>query len=380
MKSVFHLNSKFKKKIDKILPYVLIGLIFGCVYAFIEKGLLGPLDHYPSSYDPSDGTYNPYDPYGNSINTIIQSGVMGLILGIIEVFILDRIFSKKNFFYKFVFKSVIYISSILIIVASLSIISTSIIKGISLFDPIVYKTLIKFFTNAGFWSIMLYIGVIFSFSIFFSEMSDHMGQGVLRNFLLGKYHKPREEERIFMFMDIKSSTSVAETLGHVNYFRFLNEYYADVTKAIIETKGEIYQYVGDEITISWTLEDGLSNNNCLHCFFMSKTIIHSHAEKYIKEFGIVPVFKIGLHYGHVTTGRIGVVKKEIIFTGDVLNTTARIQSVCNSYSVDNLISNQLLSKLSLLTEFTSNEIGECKLRGKNNFVKLYTINAIITEL
>ncbi len=367
MKRFFHLTSIHKKRFEKILPYGFIGLIFGIVYAIIEKGLLGPLNIYP-------GSDNPYDYFKNSLSTIAQSGIMGLILGTIEVLLLDKIFSKKSFGIKFLFKSVIYISAILICVAFFSMMSTSIIMDVSLFHPVVYERLLAFFTNTGFWSIMLYVGVIFSVAIFFSEMSDHLGQGVLRNFLLGKYHKPREEERIFMFMDIKSSTTVAEKLGHVNYFRFLNEYYADVTKAIIETQGEIYQYVGDEIVISWKLKGGLTNNNCLRCFFMSKSIIKSHAKKYMQDFGMIPEFKAGLHYGQVTTGRIGVIKKEIIFTGDVLNTTARIQSICNTYNVDNLISNQLLSKLTPLGEFTSNEIGECQLRGKDNIVTLHTIS------
>lgn len=366
MKGSFQLTSLHKIRIEKILPYGLIGLIFGIIYATIEKGLLGPLDYYPSSG-------NPYDSVDNSIFTIVQSGAMGLIMGTIEVFVLDKIFARKSFGVKFLFKSVIYISAILVTVAAFSMVSTSMISNVPLFHPVVYHRLFLFLTNTGFWSIMLYVGCIFSVAVFYSEMSDHLGQSVLRNFLLGKYHKPREEERIFMFMDIKSSTSVAEKLGHVTYFRFLNEYYADITKAIMETQGEIYQYVGDEIVISWTLKDGLVNHNCLRCFFMCKSIILGHTEKYMKIFGMVPEFKIGLHHGHVTTGRIGIIKKEIIYTGDVLNTTARIQSICNSYQVDNLISDQLLTNLCLPVEFTSNEIGEIKLRGKDIIVKLFTI-------
>ena len=68
------------------------------------------------------------------------------------------------------------------------------------------------------------------------------------------------------------------------------------------------------------------------------------------------------------------VKKEIIFTGDVLNTTARIQSICNAHEVDILVSNDLLSKLNIGDEYALKEIGECELRGKDKKVKLLTIN------
>ncbi len=371
MKKFFQLTARGRKKLNKLILYLFIGLIFGIVYAFIEVGLLESLHSYPS-------TGNPFDPLENSISTVVQSVLMAMILGFLEVFLLEEIFSKKSFAVKFFLKSVIYVTTILFCVAVLSIVSSSIVLHVPIYHPVVYKHLLLFFSNTIFWSIMVYVATIFSFSIFFSEISDHLGQNGLCNFLLGKYHKPREEERIFMFLDIKSSTALAEKLGHVNYFRLLNEYYADLTVAILETRGQIYQYVGDEITISWTLEEGLPNNNCLRCFFLSKDIIKKHADKYLKDFGIIPEFKIGLHYGHVSTGRIGVIKKEIIFTGDVLNTTARIQSICNSYNVDNLISNQLLTRLNLGQEYSSNEIGEIQLRGKDNFIKLFTINPILS--
>ncbi len=88
---------------------------------------------------------------------------------------------------------------------------------------------------------------------------------------------------------------------------------------------------------------------------------------------MVPGFKAGLHFGNVTTGEIGIVKKEIIFTGDVLNTTARIQSVCNTFGVDILVSDDLLAELTTNDEFILTEIGDCDLRGKNEKKKLSTL-------
>ncbi len=209
--------------------------------------------------------------------------------------------------------------------------------------------------------------------LFFSEVSDNLGQGVLKNFLIGRYHQAREEERIFMFLDMKSATTIAEKLGHVRYYQLLNEYYADITEAIIQTSGQIYQYVGDEVVVSWKLKDGIKGNNCLRCFFTIKDIFSDRSEEYIREFGLVPGFKAGIHYGKVTTGEIGVVKKEIIFTGDVSNTTARIQSICNAHGVDILISNDLFFKLNTGDEYTLKEIEKCELKGKDKKVDILSI-------
>ena len=93
----------------------------------------------------------------------------------------------------------------------------------------------------------------------------------------------------------------------------------------------------------------------------------------MKEFGLVPGFKAGFHHGKVTMGEIGVVKKEIVFTGDVLNTTARIQSLCNSLKTGLLISQDLLEILHLENKYDVAEMGEFELRGKKAKMKLYQV-------
>ena len=73
-----------------------------------------------------------------------------------------------------------------------------------------------------------------------------------------------------------------------------------------------------------------------------KAAIKKQSRKYKKTFGLLPEFKAGIHLGEVTTGEIGVIKRDITFSGDVLNTTARIQGLCNQYEVDILVSDELL--------------------------------------
>jgi adenylate cyclase len=362
----FQISAKHKRNIYKILPFGVFWWAFGVIYSLLEKGLLGNSDHYPA-------TGNAYEFSGALITTAMGSTVMGLILGTAEILLLSRYFSQRSFGAKIIIKSCLYLISICLFLITLTFITNSSRLGLSIYNPLVVKSALTFFLNFAFWSVVIYMGAIINISLFISEVSDNLGQGVLINFLVGKYHKPREEERIFMFLDMKSSTTIAEKLGHVNFYKLLNAYYADITDAVLQTSGEIYQYVGDEIVVSWQLRKGLQNNNCLRCFFLIKQIFESVSEKYIREFGLIPGFKAGLHYGKVTTGEIGVVKKEIIFTGDVLNTTARIQSTCNAYDIDILVSDDLLAKLKTEDEFTLTEIGECELRGKDEKVKLQTL-------
>ncbi len=206
-------------------------------------------------------------------------------------------------------------------------------------------------------------------------VSDKYGPGVFVSFLLGKYFHPKREERIFMFLDLRGSTTIAEKLGEDRYFNFLKDAYRDATPAILNSKGEIYQYVGDEIVISWKKNSGMENANSLQCFFDIQQIFLDKASYYQKIYdGIVPEFKAGLHYGFVMAGEIGIVKRDIAYSGDVLNTTARIQSKCNELGVNILISKYLLDKLESLPDlFKPKAIGEIALRGKQETVMLYTV-------
>ena len=182
-----------------------------------------------------------------------------------------------------------------------------------------------------------------------------------------------EVVRIFMFLDIRSSTSIAEELGHLKYFELLNDFFNDIAQPIERNSGEIYQYVGDEVVVSWPFTEGVKNANCLNCFFDIEDTISRLSTKYIEKYKAVPGFKAGLHYGKVSTGVIGTVKKEIIYTGDVLNTTSRIEGQCNSYKVNILISRDLAEKIPDTGKFNSKKLGEINLRGKSSTMMLFTV-------
>jgi adenylate cyclase len=241
-------------------------------------------------------------------------------------------------------------------------------------DGAVFSSVTDHFTETGqlfsylFWLIVVLITMI----VF--QVNDKYGPGVFKDFLLGKYFHPRREERIFMFLDMRSSTAIAEQLGEMKYFNLVRDVFSDATAPIIYSKGEIYQYVGDEIVISWKMKNGLENANCLNCFFEIQKTLKRKAPEYQKKYGVTPEFKAGIHYGHVMAGEVGVVKRDIAFSGDVLNTTARIQSKCNELGVNILFSKFLLERLPQPTlAFKPIKIGDMNLRGKQEPVVLYTV-------
>ncbi|MEQ8925367.1 MAG: adenylate/guanylate cyclase domain-containing protein [Fulvivirga sp.] len=366
---VVHIEMTPKQKHNayKILQFILLWVVFGQLYAIVEYGLLGNSGSYPT-------TQNIYDPSDSFLIIFVGTLVLGAIVGLIETFGFNGFFKNRSFGIKILLKSLLYLILIVLFLVVLSFISTASYFNTSPLDKLVISSVWRFVLNPTFITIVLYIGVMFIIVLFFAEIRNNLGMFVFANFVRGKYHKPRVEERIFMFMDMKSSTTIAENLGHIKYYELLNRYYSDMSDAIINTYGEIYQYVGDEVIITWPLEAGLKNNNCIRCFYEIKLAIENKSEKYMDDFGLIPKFKAAIHCGTVTTGEIGKLKKEIVFSGDVLNTTSRIQECCNEYHAELLVSGTLLEHLPNISTIDSTELGKLELRGKKSKVIIHKVN------
>ncbi|MGI9551153.1 MAG: adenylate/guanylate cyclase domain-containing protein [Aurantibacter sp.] len=359
------LKNRQKRFLIQITPFAIVWLAFAVVYSLLEYGLLGSLDHYPS-------TGNRYDFDENFLFTSISCLFVGLMQGWVEVKWLRRKFSHRPLWFKIIFKTLFYLAFIVLFLALLSLVNSLInyregVWSLALGD------LKRFFWNFAFWGLIIYIAMALFIALFFSEISQYVGDGVLYNFLMGKYHRPKKETRIFMFLDMKGSTTIAEEIGHKNYFKLLEVYYSDMTDAILDTSGDIYQYVGDEIIVSWPKQKGVEENNCILCFKKIASKIEKNKEKYLQQFGRVPEFKAGYHIGEVTTGEIGILKKDIIYTGDVLNTAARIQAQCNTYDAKALISGELLEELQKEDPIAFTRIGKLLLRGKKEAIQLYKV-------
>lgn len=204
-------------------------------------------------------------------------------------------------------------------------------------------------------------------------VNDKYGPGVFGKFLLGRYFNPRREERVFMFLDLRSSTTIAEEIGEERYFSFLRDVFKAATPSILQHQGEVYQYVGDEIVISWELEKGKKDAQCITCYFDIQQALRDQQAFFLDTYGYEPEFKAGIHYGHVMAGEIGVVKREIAYSGDVLNTTARIQAKCNELGVNILTSKAVIDLIGHVDQFRPEEIGSMELKGKKEHVTLFTV-------
>lgn len=350
----------------RTLPFSIIWVLTGALFYVVESAATGNV--VPQSEAVIDIDYKVL------LFSMMAMAVAGSLVGLLEVFIVSQLFSKRKFVERLLLKLGTYLLILSVIIFITYPMAASIDLETALFSKAVWDKYLLFLTSPAHFSTLFQLLFTIGLCLFYDEISSSIGHGVLAKFFTGKYHTPVEEERIFLFADMKSSTTIAEKLGHIQYFKMLKSYYDIFSDAILKNHGEIYQYVGDEIVVTWPLNEGLRSQQCLHCFFDMKKSLENKNTWFIKEFGVTPTFKAGLHHGKVTTGEIGKIKKDIIFTGDTLNATARIQSLCNTYQTDLLVSEILLKKLNLSSSYLVADLGKTALRGKSQEVKLYSIS------
>ena len=297
---------------------------------------------------------------------------LSILISILFTFI-DGIFSDRlvRFFprgFIILIRSVLYFATafVLILVAAKS--------PITNFPHQNYKELISYLPDINI--VFIRFLVYFYLSGFLINavkgVIKKVGRGNFRSWILGLLNKPREEERIFMFIDMKSSTSIAEKLEHKKFSYLVQDVFNDLS-IVDNYDGDIYQYLGDGAIISWSVKKGIKRDNSLNAFFAFNKLITKRSRYYQRKYGMVPKFKAGIHVGKVMVLQVGQIRRDISYNGDTLNTAARIESMCGEYKQNLLISGDLYQMIKDKKAFNFKEIDNIKLKGKRKSVVIYQV-------
>ncbi|MBC7830052.1 MAG: adenylate/guanylate cyclase domain-containing protein [Chitinophagaceae bacterium] len=213
--------------------------------------------------------------------------------------------------------------------------------------------------------------LIFFMTQLIIEIIEKYSPGIFLDVFLGKYVHPRIEKRIIMFIDLKDSTPIAEKLGHKDYFRFIRDFIYFISIALIEYNGRIYQYVGDEIVVSWPF-NAANTKRCMDSLIEARKILQKNGESFRRKYDIIPEFRVGIHAGEVTIGEIGLIKKDLAMSGDTMNTTARIRGACSELKQKFIVSKDFIDAIDL-KEWQSESLGLVDLKGKDKGIELFAL-------
>ena len=315
----------------------------------------------------------PYDFGQTLLIGVLVTLVAGTPMAAFEVLFLSRVLRRHPYGITLMIKTVFYLSCIFIFTSLAVILMSSTGLDKPVFHSAVWARYTGYMFSAEAVVNIVYWGFIVFFSLFVLQVSEKFGQGVLLDFLLGKYHQPREEQRIFMFLDLKSSTTYAERLGHIKYSQLIQDCFFDLTDVVARHHAVIYQYVGDEVILTWDIGSGVQHGDCLQIFYAYDEALRRRGAYYEAKYGLIPKFKAGVNAGSVTVAEVGEIKKELAYHGDVLNTAARIQGKCNELGRRLLISETMMNQFNGLTGYKFGLMGNVALKGKEQSVRIYDV-------
>jgi adenylate cyclase len=303
---------------------------------------------------------------GSAIQALVDAPLITLLVGGYLMFVRDG--RLRPWFRCLGFATDLVLSSAIVLV--LFLVGRAAGQVATSLDP---GRFVRSFTDAHLAYALPFFAVLATTVQFVLQMNRIIGANVLGYFVAGVYHRPKAEERIFLFLDLEGSTQLAERLGSARYFELLRHFVDDLTEPVLETEGEIYQYAGDEVVVTWTTRVGVRAANCVRCFFGIRSAVTRHAARYERDFGVVPRFRGGLHGGTVTAGELGDLGQQIVFVGDILNTAARLEEYAKRGGLDLVASGALLEWLALPPGVEATRCGELALRGKDAPVTAYSL-------
>jgi adenylate cyclase len=301
-----------------------------------------------------------------------QAILFGMLYNIVD-YIFDRSRLSRSTFGKIIlFKSIFY--SLAILIAGFVVFLIFYTFSLKPIEEI--ERMAQLITPPYMISMTVYLTASIVLLNFLSQVNRKFGPGYMLKFIMGQYHSPREERRIFLFLDLKDSTKIAEELGNHLYSRLLQNCYQDLTDIIVKYEADVYQYVGDEVVLSWPVQKGVKDLNCVKFYFAYKLKLESRREFYKKTFNTMPVFRGGMDMGKVTVAEVGEIKRDIAYHGDVLNTASRIQGKCKDFNQQLLVSDHIASSIKNWNGFDLECIEKVELRGKKECLNIHAINLI----
>lgn len=307
-------------------------------------------------------------------NQIFSSLILGTLFSFINLYIQrhsDRL-RTKSYGYIIIIYSVVHIILVITVIPIIAMLSIFIFSGTINKENL--EGLVLFFLSKNIIRILIYTYLL-SVCIFLVKIiNKKLGEGVLWNLILGKYRQPKEDSLLFLFMDLKSSTTYAELLGHRKYSELIQDCFSDLTPAVSVCKAKIYQYVGDEAVLSWKYDKGIEHADCVRVFFHFKSILKARSNYYHNKYGFVPEFKAGIHGGDIMVAEVGYLKRSIAYHGDAINTAARIQGQCNNFERDILLSGKVVKDILKNNQADFIELENIQLKGKKEKVRLFSID------
>ena len=177
-----------------------------------------------------------------------------------------------------------------------------------------------------------------------------------------------------LFSDVRSFTTITESLGPQGTVKMLNEYFTIMVDCITREEGMLDKFIGDAIMAGFgiPISHGDDEDRAVRAgISMIKELWEWNVERVAN--GDAPIdMGLGLNTDNVVTGNIGSPKRmDYTMIGDGVNLAARLESACKQYHARILISDLTFNKLK--GTYRIRDIDRVIVKGKTEPVGVYEV-------
>ena len=203
------------------------------------------------------------------------------------------------------------------------------------------------------------------------EFLHRLGKSEIEDITLGDVSR---EELSILFSDIRSFTSLSETMTPDENFRFLNSYLKHIGPIIAGNGGFIDKYIGDAIMALFSGNKiGVADDAVAAAVGMIEQL--KDYNKHRQKSGYRPItIGIGIHTGPLMLGTIGFEKRmENTVIGDTVNLASRVEELTKEYGTPIIITAITYQQLVSSTQFLVRQLDTVQIKGKTRVSTIYEI-------
>lgn len=183
-----------------------------------------------------------------------------------------------------------------------------------------------------------------------------------------------KRELTIFFSDIRSFTTISESMDPQKLTRFLNRYFTPMSDIVIKNQGMIDKYIGDAVMAFYNAPIDVENHAYLAC--LSSLEMMDALEELNKAFCIegLPAIKIGigLNTAEVVVGNMGSDKRfNYTVIGDGVNLASRVEGINKTYGTNIIITE--FTYAAVKDDFLTRPIESVRVKGKEEEVLIYEL-------
>ncbi len=190
-----------------------------------------------------------------------------------------------------------------------------------------------------------------------------------------------EQSVAVMFIDLRDSTKLGEERLPYDVVFILNQFFAEMSRALKETRGHYAQFSGDGLMALYGLESDMASG-CRDAMRGAAAMVMRLAalnERLAGELAEPLRIGIGIHCGEAIVGTMGPpASPNLSAIGDNINIAARLEALCKTYGVTLVVSEDAARHAAV--DLSCFEMHESPVRGREEPVIVYAIRDPLTVL